>query len=159
MITVGGLVIEGGWARFEVFKNSTFTDPCRQDLCVRCGRPGGASLPVALATAERWDFLQESIERRNREGLWRCTLFLVMPDHAHGLFAFDGGKGMVSAIANWKRWTARKEGIDWQKGFFDHRLRTPASVMEKRGYILMNPVRAGLVEKSSDWPYVFDVCG
>ena len=66
--------------------------------------------------------------------------------------------GVTSAIAEWKRWTARQEGIHWQKGFFDHRLRNNASLMEKREYILLNPTRAGLVAKPSDWPYLFDEC-
>jgi hypothetical protein len=41
-----------------------------------------------------------------------------------------------------------------QEGFFDHRIRSNESAEEKRQYILMNPVRAGLVARPEDWPYV-----
>ncbi|MCP5551666.1 MAG: IS200/IS605 family transposase [Akkermansiaceae bacterium] len=79
-----------------------------------------------------------------------------MPDHVHGFFRFDADRGMKGAIADWKRWTARQAGIVWQKGFFDHRLRSMDSLMEKRSYILLNPVRAGLAAEPDDWPYVYD---
>jgi len=40
-----------------------------------------------------------------------------------------------------------------QKDFFEHRLRSDESAQEKSDYILVNPVRAGLVPKPEDWPY------
>lgn len=51
---------------------------------------------------------------------------------------------------------ATKYGIQWQDGFFDHRLRTDESAAEKGNYIRMNPVRAGLVENPEAWPYQRD---
>jgi hypothetical protein len=39
--------------------------------------------------------------------------------------------------------------------FFEHRLQGDESLDEKAGYILENPVRAGLVAKPEDWPYRF----
>jgi len=44
--------------------------------------------------------------------------------------------------------------INWQRDFFDHRLRGDEGWREKSDYILQNPVRAGLIEKYEDWPYV-----
>ena len=41
----------------------------------------------------------------------------------------------------------------WQKGFFDHLLRSEESYDEKREYVLNNPIRAGLVQKPDDWDY------
>jgi len=41
----------------------------------------------------------------------------------------------------------------WQEGFFDHVLRSGESYAEKWAYVRDNPVRAGLVQKSEDWPY------
>lgn len=37
----------------------------------------------------------------------------------------------------------------WQRDFFDHRLRSIESAAEKAQYIRMNPVRAGLVNRSA----------
>jgi hypothetical protein len=36
----------------------------------------------------------------------------------------------------WKRWTARQMGIEWQRDFFEHRLRSDESLREKTDYIL-----------------------
>jgi hypothetical protein len=41
----------------------------------------------------------------------------------------------------------------WQKGFFDHVLRSEESMSGKWAYVKENPARAGLVEKSEDWPF------
>jgi putative transposase len=46
-------------------------------------------------------------------------------------------------------------GIEWQRDFFEHRLRSDESWREKANYILANPVRKGLVTEVSRWPYVF----
>jgi adenylate kinase family enzyme len=62
---------------------------------------------------------------------------------------------MSDVLSCWKRFVARKTGIEWQKGFFDHRLRQDESLEEKTQYIRMNPVRAGLVQRPEDWPHVW----
>jgi len=99
----------------------------------------------------------EAIKNRQERGIWICTLFVAMPDHVHAVMQFHGETRMAIAIRGWKRWMTKKCGIEWQRGFFDHRLRSQKSAAEKREYILNNPVRAGLVEKSSDWKYVWDM--
>lgn len=44
--------------------------------------------------------------------------------------------------------------INWQRDFFDHRLRGDEGWREKATTSLQNPVRTGLIEKYEDWPYV-----
>jgi hypothetical protein len=41
----------------------------------------------------------------------------------------------------------------WQKGFFDHVMRSEESHCEKRLYVAENPVRKNLAMRSEDWPY------
>ena len=41
----------------------------------------------------------------------------------------------------------------WQRGFFDHVLRSDESYAQKWNYVRQNPVRAGLVANADDWPY------
>ena len=41
----------------------------------------------------------------------------------------------------------------WQPGFFDHVLRSDESYAEKWNYVRNNPVRAGLVRTTDEWPY------
>ena len=60
---------------------------------------------------------------------------------------------MTKVIANFKSWLAKQCGIQWQRDFFDHRLRTPESAKEKANYTRMNPVRAELVAHPQDWPF------
>ena len=48
----------------------------------------------------------------------------------------------------------------WQKGFFDHILRSEESYSVKWNYVRDNPVRAGLVKEWSRWPFlggIFDL--
>jgi REP element-mobilizing transposase RayT len=106
-----------------------------------------------LAAPEVWESIIETIRIREANHDFRCPLLLAMPDHLHGLFEFPGEKTMKNAIASFKSWLAKTEGIRWQRDFFDHRLRNLESAIEKAHYIRMNPVRAGLVERTEDWPY------
>jgi REP element-mobilizing transposase RayT len=41
----------------------------------------------------------------------------------------------------------------WQKGFFDHVMRSEESYSEKWLYVAENPVRKHLVARPEDWPY------
>ena len=110
-----------------------------------------------LALDEVWSEMLEAIRNRQDRGVWICTLFVAMPDHVHAVMRFHGETRMDVAIRGWKRWITTQCGICWQRGFFDHRLRSPESAEQKREYILNNPVRAGLVDKPSDWKYVWDM--
>ena len=70
-----------------------------------------------------------------------------MPDHIHALLRFPNpAHPMRKAVSDFKRWTAHAGGFHWQRDFFEHRLRSYESVNEKADYILMNPVRAGLLK-------------
>jgi putative transposase len=54
----------------------------------------------------------------------------------------------------------RERGVappHWQKGFFDHVLRSQESAGEKWKYVRENPVRAGLVGYSSEWRYLGEI--
>jgi len=92
------------------------------------------------------------------EKLW-AHLFLAMPDHLHALLSLPCEQRMDKVIRDWKRFVAKQTGVVWQDGFFDHRLRSRESFEEKAHYIRMNPVRAGLVDKPSAWPYIWPATG
>lgn len=106
-----------------------------------------------LARNHIWQAIKETLIIRETNGDLLCPLVLAMPDHVHGLFAFPGPKSMKSVISGFKSWLAKQQGIQWQRDFFDHRLRNVESAAEKARYIRMNPVRAGLVADPEDWPY------
>ena len=83
-----------------------------------------------------------------------------MPDHLHAFVALDDEK---ITLANWMKSLKntlskilRAKEIStphWQKTFFDHVLRSGESYSAKWEYVCENPVRAGLVKGSEDWPF------
>jgi REP element-mobilizing transposase RayT len=88
--------------------------------------------------------------------MWFAHLFLLMPDHVHALLSFPPNRRSIEGVVlDWKRRVARETGVVWQRDFFEHRLRSFESWREKADYILANPVRAGLVTRTEDWPYVW----
>ena len=70
-------------------------------------------------------------------------LVLLMPDHLHALASFPGDEEMTRVVGEWKKFTARKFGILWQRDLFDHRVRHEESLHNKEEYIRQNPVRKG----------------
>jgi putative transposase len=98
----------------------------------------------------------ETKKHRNSAGIWYVHLALLMPGHMHLLISFpQSQKRIQTIVSKWKEWTAKSLKIDWQRDFFEHRLRKEESFREKADYILLNPVRAGLVKEEEDWSYVF----
>jgi putative transposase len=65
-------------------------------------------------------------------------------------------ESLKRTITAWKAYAAKAGKVEWQTGFFDHRLRTKESFAEKAAYIRNNPVRAGLVKQPKDWPWILE---
>jgi len=84
---------------------------------------------------------------------WFVRQMLLMPDHVHALIAPTPDKDLSRLIGDWKRYTALKAGIQWQKNFFEHRLRGDEGWAEKAVYIKANPVWAGLCGENEPWPF------
>jgi REP element-mobilizing transposase RayT/mono/diheme cytochrome c family protein len=95
----------------------------------------------------------DCVEFRNRNKVWYAHLVCLMPDHLHALISFPYERPMKQIMADWKRFLATQLKIEWQRDFFDHRLRKEESYREKADYIRANPVRAGLVTQLEEWPY------
>lgn len=76
-----------------------------------------------------------------------------MPDHLHALVSGPLDEDRSKLVAAWKRFTSRDAGIDWQKGFCDHRLRADESFEEKANDLRQNPVRKNLAATPEAWPH------
>lgn len=63
---------------------------------------------------------------------------------------------MQQIIRSWKHYLAKHQHIEWQRDYFDHRLRSSESYEEKIAYIRNNPVRAGLIASADQWPYMWE---
>lgn len=87
--------------------------------------------------------------------IWHCRLCLLMPDHLHAIIAFPCEPGIRTTISNWKRFLTSKHGVQWQRDFFDHRLRDEHQLREKMSYILMNPVRKVLCGRPEEWQWAY----
>ena len=91
-------------------------------------------------------------------GAW-LGAYVWMPDHFHSFIALDDQLSLSNWIRLFKNALSkdlRQAGIaapHWQKGFFDHLLRSEESYSEKWTYVRDDPVRAGLVRRWEDWVY------
>jgi putative transposase len=96
-------------------------------------------------------------------GVW-VGRYVLMPDHLH-VFA---GFGPVSiSLARWEKSLKnylskvfKTQGFPaphWERGYFDHVIRSEESYEEKWRYVLENPVRKGLVLQAEDWPYAGEI--
>ena len=99
--------------------------------------------------------LYESVTYREHMEQWWVLLFLLMPDHVHMLVYFSEYQKMQNVISAWKRYTARHFGVQWQRDYFDHRIRSNESLQAKADYIRHNPIRSGLVVDPDDWEFVW----
>ena len=92
-------------------------------------------------------------------GAW-IGAYVLMPDHLHLFVVVDDEKVRLTdwtkSLKNALSKRLRSEGVStphWQKGFFDHVLRSAESYSGKWDYVRENPVRAGLVNSWQDWPF------
>ena len=84
---------------------------------------------------------------------WFVRQMPLMPDHVHALIAPAPDRILSRLVGDWKRYTATRANIGWQKNFFEHRLRGSEGWEEKAAYIKANPVRAGLCQPGEPWPF------
>ena len=88
---------------------------------------------------------------------WTLLAGILMPDHLHVMVSpiEDRHAKLGNFSAALKRWMRRELNPcwQWQPGCFDRLLRSDESSRDKWQYVQQNPVRAGLVTDSEDWPY------
>ena len=91
---------------------------------------------------------------------WLVGRYIILPDHVH-LFcapARNPPTPLTSWVKFWKshvarHWLRMEDAPIWQRHFWDVQLRRGENYNQKWEYVLHNPVRAGLVSHSDDWPY------
>jgi putative transposase len=106
---------------------------------------------LLLANDQAHAAFMEFARRATDHRVW-VGRYVLMPDHLHCFAAFAPDSLQLS---DWmkalKRHIASRLGIRWQKGFFDHVLRSTESYAQKWHYVFENPVRAGLVNRPEEW--------
>jgi putative transposase len=101
----------------------------------------------------------------------RCTGFVVMPDHVHAVVWFPETGQLSRFVHGWKRrssltirawyralparYFAEAEMGDrfWQPKYDAFSIFSRRKLEEKLAYMHINPVRAGLVARCTDWPW------
>ena len=102
---------------------------------------------------DAWRALLAAAKHAKERDRWHPMLVLAMPDHLHIIAKIRRNPDITRMLGELKRDYSHRLRTEWQKGGFDHRLRSYEHYLEKRDYVVQNPVRAGLVSKTSDWPY------
>jgi putative transposase len=108
-----------------------------------------------LCFPERSKQLISSFAQYHRKGTCFVEVMVLMPDHLHVIMNVPSKTTLSEVIRSWKRWSAKELRIEWQRGFFEHRLRSYPSAIQKFKYILNNPVSEGFVKSPDDRPYKF----
>ena len=120
-----------------------------------------ATGPAWLRRTEIAERVCKAIELGAEARLCHYTLheYVVMPNHVHLLFTprveiaqiMKGLKGTTARFANLA--LGRTGKPFWQAESYDQWCRNPADHEEIRGYILRNPVNAGLASEIGEWPW------
>ncbi len=98
-----------------------------------------------------------------------------MPNHLHALIELIAGYRVSRIVQSWKSYTARRinlwlsetgecragarrsqEGKSralWQRDYWDRYIRDERHLMAVVQYIEENPIKAGLVRNTEDWPW------
>ena len=86
--------------------------------------------------------------------------YVIMPEHLH-MFIGENNTSFVSLadwVGKWKgyvtrRWRQSSDRPIWQRSFWDRQILGAAAYESKWIYVHWNPVRHGLVQQPSDWPF------
>ena len=136
----------------------------------------GQSYILTTVTAERRPFFADlyvardvvsSLRAHDARGDTRTFAFVIMPDHVHWLVQLAGNTSLTAIMKRFKGATAHhvnsllgRSGAVWQPSFHDHAVRDDECLASAARYVIMNPVRAGLVEHIGDyalWDSVYDM--
>ena len=87
---------------------------------------------------------------------------VVMPNHVHLLVRMYPGTLLGEMVASWKGYTSRRFVVEagvavkprWQRGYWDRFMRNEKHYRDTVRYIVNNPVKAGLVQRAEEWPYL-----
>ena len=134
----------------------------------RASIPGQTYL-VTFTTHRRADIFSDAgnaaCMARSLHGLrlWKDAQLLawvVMPDHLHLLIALGTEESLSGVVQKTKSNTARElkfcnpriEQV-WAPAFHDRALRRDEDLRDVARYLVLNPVRAGLVRRVGDYPF------
>lgn len=110
-----------------------------------------------------WSLAADAARAMTQSSAWRDSTLLawvLMPDHWHGLVRLGDGARLKDCMQRLKGASARylrarhaRLGKVWARGFHDHALRREEDMLAVARYLVLNPVRAGLVRSVGSYPF------
>jgi putative transposase len=106
-----------------------------------------------LESAEARDLFEEALARMCHCHEFDVFGYVVMPEHVHLLLSEPGKDLLAVGLQALKISVSKraKERPCWQARYYDFNVFTWSKRVEKLDYMLLNPVKRGLVEKPEDW--------
>ncbi|PTT27319.1 transposase [Pseudomonas sp. HMWF021] len=102
--------------------------------------------------------LIEQMRAADEAGLVVSLAWVAMPDHLHWLVELKRGS-LAQLMCRVKSRSSRSVNLLrgnseplWQRGYHDRALRRDENLKAAARYIVMNPLRAGLVQRLGDYP-------
>ena len=115
------------------------------------------------------DVLREAVRDVRRQLPFRIDGWVVLPDHMHCLWTLPEGDsdfpdrwrrikaGFSKSLPDTQRLQHPRFGKGdrgvWQRGYWEHTIRDDRDYAAHMDYIHFNPVKHGLTESPSDWPF------
>ena len=102
---------------------------------------------------------QEKLLRTAERFGFALIAYCLMPDHVHLLpFGRREDSDLRAFVRSWNTqtgfaWRQRHRGQLWQPGYYERIIRSDANLYLAARYIVMNPVRAGLVEIAAQYEF------
>ena len=113
------------------------------------------------------DLLRSAFKRARIERPFQLEAIVVLPDHLHTVMTLPEDDAdyplrwrriktlFTQSLPNAASLTHRdRTGRSlWQRRFWEHAIRDPQDLARHIDYIHINPVKHGLVQEPSDWPF------
>lgn len=161
--------VNNGWWLHPLGMPLQPINPYSGHKALRLGRvsiPGQLYLVTFTTNARVPIFLDHALAATAARALHHSKLcrdaelmaWVLMPDHWHGLIQLGPETNLSAVVRNIKSNTARCLPISvgrpiWSRGFHDRALRKYEDTRAAARYIVMNPVRAGLVASVRFYPF------
>lgn len=90
--------------------------------------------------------------------LYKLFDWCIMPNHVHVMIRMINNSSLSQILHAWRSYTSHKgneilgrKGKFWMDEYFDRYIRDDVHGLRVSSYIIMNPVKAGLVANPEEW--------
>ncbi len=101
----------------------------------------------------------DALNMAEREEAAHTLCWVLMPDHLHWLAQLRQGTlaSLMSRLKSRSTLGINRVGVTagpvWQRGYHDQALRREDDLKHLARYVVANPIRAGIVDSASDYPF------